>query len=345
MTWSGIAVYRARIGHGTLVTVLDIRRSRLTVWIPPLAAALIAFAIGKAEPLASPLLVALIIGVVVSNSPVSGHSSLQGHAVATKLLLRIGVVFLGFRLPLQGIIDLGPRGIVVIVLTVAATFSATCFIGDRLGLDRGLVTMIAAGFSICGASAIAAVEGGIRRKTEDVALAIAMVTLFGSVMIVMLPLTAHLLGMSARQQGVWAGASIHEVAQVVAAATTAGAAAVAIATTIKLGRVALLAFAYIAARRRDGDPAAADAKAPLVPWFLTGFLIAAAIRTVDVLPGSVLDVADVATTLLLAAAMFGLGLGMRFRSLFPVPVRVFGLAASSTVIAASVSLAATLILF
>lgn len=236
-------------------------------------------------------------------------------------------------------------GIVVIVVTVAMTFAVTCFVGDRLFIERGLVTLIAAGFSICGASAIAAVEGGIRRRNEDVALAIAMVTLFGSAMIFLLPVLSHVLGLSARQQGVWAGASIHEVAQVVAAATTAGVAAVAIAMTIKLGRVALLSVAYLAARRRDGGSSEQGISAPILPWFVTGFFIAAAIRAANVLPSTMLHGAEVTTTLLLASAMFGLGLGMKLKALFPVPMNVLGLSAVSTATAASVSLALTLILF
>lgn len=319
--------------------------SRVTVWLPPLLAGLVALGLGKVFPLVSALLIALIIGAFVGNSALNRHRLLAGQAAVTKLLLRVGVVLLGLRLPLQSIVDLGPRGIVVIVVTVAITFTATCVIGDRLGVERGLVTLIAAGFSICGASAIAAVEGGIRRRNEDVALAIGLVTIFGSAMIIVLPLASNLMGLSATQQGVWAGASIHEVAQVVAAATTAGVAAVAVATTIKLGRVALLALVYLVARRRDGDAPETGARAPLVPWFVIGFLVAAAIRTSDVLPATALDVADFLTTLLLAGAMFGLGLAMQVRVLFPVPLKVFGLAACSTVVAASVSLGLTLALF
>lgn len=318
----------------------------LTSWIAPLAAGLVALLIGRIYPLASPLLLALILGAIVINTPLRRHRLLQDHNGATKMLLRIGVVMLGLRLPLQDIVDLGPRGLVVIGVTVLVTYTGTCLIGDRLGVERGLVTLIAAGFSICGASAIAAVESGIRRRNEDVALAIAMVTLFGTAMIVILPLVSGLLGLTDQQTGVWAGASIHEVAQVVAAATTAGAAAVAIATTIKLGRVALLVFAYMAARRRDGNTAeTTGGSTPIIPWFVIGFVIAAGIRTADVLPASVLNGADLATTLLLAGAMFGLGLGMHIRTLFPVPLRVLGLAAASTVVAASVSLGLTVVLF
>lgn len=318
--------------------------------VPPVAAGLLALAVSRIVPLASPLLIALALGVMVVNSPWRTHKLLLGHQLTTRSMLRVGVVLLGLRLPLKDILVLGPRGLLVIALTVAVTFTATCVIGDRLGLDRGLVTLIATGFSICGAAAIAAVEGGIKRRNEDVALAIAMVTIFGSAMIVFLPLASYAMGLTARQQGVWAGASIHEVAQVVAAATTAGAAAVAVATTVKLGRVALLALAYVAARRRDdgaaGEVPAVEGKAPpVLPWFVIGFLVSAAIATSDVLPGQVLRGADLATTVLLAAAMFGLGLGMHIRTLLPVPLKVLGLATASTAVAASASLGMTLLLF
>jgi len=296
-------------------------------------------------PLASPLLLALILGVAVVNSPWQKHRLLLGHEMTTRTMLRTGVVLLGLRLPLQDVLTLGPRGLVVITLTVVVTFAATCLIGDKLGLDRGLVTLIATGFSICGAAAIAAVEGGIKRRNEDVALAIALVTIFGTAMIVTLPLASRVIGLTARQQGVWAGASIHEVAQVVAAAATAGGAAVAIATTVKLGRVSLLALGYLAARRRDRGTPVDAVSPPAVPWFVIGFVAAAAIATTGVLPAPILDGADLLTTFLLAGAMFGLGLGMNLRVLLPVPLRVLGLAASSTAVAASVSLGMTVVLF
>lgn len=314
----------------------------------PAAAALVAIALGTLVPLASPLLIALAIGAVAGNTGLGDHSLLRGQQRITKLLLRVGVVLLGLRLPLQDLAEVGVRGVAVIAVTVVMTFTLTCYVGGRMGLDRGIVSLIASGFSICGASAIAAVETGIRRRDEDVALSIAMVTVFGTSMIVALPVAGSLLGLSDTQLGVWAGASIHEVAQVVAAASAAGAAAVAVATTIKLGRVSLLAFAFVAVQRRERSAeqtARSDVRTPLVPWFVIGFVVAAGVRTTGLLGQGVLGVADVATTLLLACAMFGLGLMMRVSALLPVPWKVFGLSAASTGIAASVSLCLTVALF
>lgn len=315
----------------------------------PLSAAGAALALGYAVPLVSPLLIALGLGAALGNTPLGGHRLLAGQQRVAKVLLRVGVVLLGLRLPLQDVAEIGLPGIAVIGLTVLVTFTLTCRLGDRLGLERGLVTLIAAGFSICGASAIAAVETGIRRRDEDVALSVAMVTVFGTTMIVAVPLLGDLLGLSRLQTGVWAGASIHEVAQVVAAASTAGAAAVAVATTVKLGRVALLAVAYVAAQRRERTVGPhrghGEGGAVLVPWFVVGFAAAAGVRSTGLLGAGVLEVADIATTVLLAAAMFGLGLMMRMRALLPVSWRALVLAAASTATAGAVSLGLTVALF
>lgn len=301
----------------------------------PLVAALVAVGLGTVVPLVSPLLLALLLGALVANSRWAGHRVLVGQARVTKLLLRLGVVALGLKLSVGALLDIGLGAVVVVVATVAVTYTATVVIGDRLGLDKGLVTLVAAGFSICGAAAIAAVDDAVRAKERHVALAVGLVTVFGSVMIVLVPWLGGVVGFSDDQTAVWAGASIHEVAQVVAAASVVGAGAIAVATIVKLGRVALLAPMYaVASRRGDSGP---DRGVPVVPWFVVGFALAVAARSTGVVPGVALDVADVVTTLLLAAGMFGLGLGIRMRELWPVPTAALVLATASTAVALGTS--------
>lgn len=308
---------------------------------PPTLAAVVALAISTAlpllGPLLGPLLIALIMGALVANSRWGDLRALQGHASLTKLLLRLGVVLLGLRLPFGDIVGVGAAGLVVVTVTVAATYSATMVIGSRLALDKRFVTLLAAGFSICGAAAIAAVDDAVRAKEKDVALAVALVTLFGSAMIAIVPWAASALGLTDDQAAVWAGASIHEVAQVVAAASIVGSGAIAIATTIKLGRVMLLAPVYALSAR--GSQHDGGTRLPLVPWFVIGFVIAVAIRSTSLVPDVALDIAQQATTLLLAAGMFGLGLGFRIRDLWPVPWLALALASASTAVAAGTSLA------
>lgn len=304
---------------------------------PAVIAAAIAAGVNVLFPLASPLLIALVLGVVVTNSPLVQHRFLQDQARPTKLMLRWGIVLLGLKLPIDAVLGIGVGGVVVVVGTVVITYYGTLAIGSRLGLEPRFVTLLAAGFSICGAAAIAAVEDTVRARHRDVALAVALVTVFGSVMIAVIPWAAHLIGLDDTQAAVWAGASIHEVAQVVAAGSVLGGGAVALATTVKLGRVAMLApMSILVARRSAADGAP---KAPLLPWFVAGFIAAAALRSTGWMPEASLEVTGLLTNVLLAAGMFGLGLGIRMRELWPVPGRALLLATLSTAIAAGSSLA------
>jgi uncharacterized integral membrane protein (TIGR00698 family) len=291
-----------------------------------------------------PLLLALLVGCAVANLRGSSRRSYDQHATAAKLLLRAGVVLVGLRLSAAAVASLGVGGVAVALLTVAATFWATCALGDRLGLERGLVTLVAAGFSVCGAAAIAAVEGGVRRRNRDVALAVAMVTLFGTAMVVVLPLAADIINMPDDRMGVWAGASIHEVAQVVAASSVAGPVALAMATTVKLTRVAVLPMVYLVAGARHSAPVRGRRALPRIPWFVIGFVLAVGLRTSGVLAPAHLAATDLAATLFLAAGMYGLGLGLRARDLFPVPFRLLLLCTASTLTAAGLSGVLTLTL-
>lgn len=233
------------------------------------------------------LIVALVLGVLVGGR-------LPDLSSWTRRLLRAGVVLLGLQLSVPQLLALGPGVLVAVVVTVAVTFVGTLWLGRWLRLPRGLVVLVASGFSVCGASAIAAVEGVVDREDEHVATAVALVTLYGTLAMVALPL----LGASPQ----WVGLSVHEVAQVAVAAPASG---VATAMAVKLGRVALLApiVAVVGARRAT----------PVVPGFLLGFL--AMVLVSPLVPAPVPDVARTATTVLLAAALFGLGTAVRPASL------------------------------
>jgi len=308
---------------------------RFVVPATALGAAGLAMVVSAAFPLLGPLLLAFALGAFVANTPWAWSGQLAQRANATKNILRWGVVLLGLRVSGVDLLGVGASGLGVIVATVALTYSSTLWFGRRMRMDRGLVTLVAAGFSICGAAAIAAVNDVVRAQQRYVGLAIALVTIYGSAMIVGLPALATALGLSDRQAAVWAGASIHEVAQVIAAASIIGPSVVAIAMTIKLGRVMLLAPVCIAASREFHTP---GPKAPMVPWFVGAFAVAVAVRSTGLLSDQVLGVAGFTTTLFLSAGMFGMGLGIRFVDLWPVPASALALATLATLTAAASSL-------
>ncbi len=309
---------------------------------PAACVALVAVAVTHLLPLISPLLVALVAGIVVAN--VGRVRERAWHdPVLTRVLLRGGVVLLGLRLSLTELGDVGVPGLLIAVAVVLVTFAATWVVGRRLGLDAGLVALVAAGFSVCGAAAIAAVESGVRRRAADVAVAIALVTAFGTAMIPTLPLLSALVGLDDVRAGVWIGASVHEVAQVVGSAALLGPAALAPATTVKLARVALLGVVFVACRRLAGGGGEAS-DGPVVPWFVVAFAAAVVVRSTGLLPTVVLDGVDVAASLALAAAMFGLGATVTVAAVRQVERRTVALAAWATLVATGVSLVGVLLL-
>ncbi|WP_249125149.1 YeiH family protein [Saccharopolyspora erythraea] len=301
----------------------------------------LSLALAGLVPSVSALTSAVVLGVVAGNVPGVPARVRPGLAWATRRLLRAGVVLLGLQLAVGQVLGLGAGTVVAVVLVVGLTFAGTLVLGRWLGVSRGLSLLVATGFSICGASAIAAVEGVVDREDEDVASAVALVTVFGSASMVLLPLLATATGMPPADYGRIAGASVHEVAQVVAAASPMGAAAVAVAVVVKLSRVVLLAplVAGVSLVRRRAAGQAAGTRPPLVPLFVVGFLAAVAVRSIGMVPEPVLDVARQVTTVLLAGALFALGSAVRLRALLRTGPRAFALGACSTALVTAVALA------
>ncbi len=318
---------RRRLGPGLAVVAAGVALSYLvSTWVPALSA----------------LTVAVVLGAVARNVGLLGDWATPGTSLATKKLLRLGVVFLGLQLAVSQILDLDPGILLVVLLTVSVTFTGTLLLGRRIGAKRGATLLVATGFSICGASAAAAMDAVSDSDEEDLATTVALVTIFGGLAIFLLPALQGPLGLPDVSYGVWAGASVHEVAQVVAAASAAGPTALAVATVVKLTRVVLLApliAGYSVVRRhRERGQEHEGRRPPLVPLFVIGFIAMVVVRSVGVLPGPVLDGAHVLTTLLLAGALFGLGTSVHLVSLIRTGGRAVLLGAGSTVLAAGASL-------
>jgi len=295
------------------------------------AAAAAAWGVHVVAPAIPLLTMAVVLGIVVGQiSPVRPWlrgSLAPGLALATKHFMQAGIVLLGLKLSLVDIAALGWLTIVTTVVIVLLTFAGTFGLGRWFGLPGHQPLLIATGFSICGASAIGAMSGVVRAKDEETATPIALVTLCGTLAIAVLPLLWHPLGLSAAQFGHWVGAGVHDVGQVVATAQIAGPAALAVALVVKLTRVLMLApvvaVASIVERRRISgvDAPRADAAAPaakrpqLVPVFVGGFIAAVLVRSLVPLEPSLLEVADLVQTALLAMALFALGAAVNLGTL------------------------------
>lgn len=321
----------------------------MTKYAPGLAvcalATVVAMTIAHFVPLASALLIAIVLGILLRNlKPVQPASWVPGMQLSAKQFLRIGIVFLGAQLVLGDIAALGWKMLIVVIAVVTITLFATVGLGRVIGVNKDLTLLIASGFSICGAAAIAGVESTIRSRKEDVAAAVALVVLFGTLMIGAVPVASELLGLSTVTAGLWAGASTHEVAQVVAIGGILGPEALKVAVIVKLARVLMLApvvavFAILVRRKLSAEAAATThvSRPPIVPVFVIGFVAAAVLRTLGWLPGWAVSGASIAQTVCLTASMFALGNGVHISSLLRLGLKPVLLAVLSTLVVATVA--------
>tara|TARA_E500000318_G_C3557882_1_gene211980 strand:+ start:49 stop:1089 length:1041 start_codon:yes stop_codon:yes gene_type:complete len=268
----------------------------------------------------SPLILAILIGMAIRNLIGTPEVAKAGMAFCLKRILRAGIVLLGLQLTIQQVLAVGGAGVALLVVTVLATFIFTIVLGRILGVNAGLTQLIAAGSSICGASAVIAANTVTRARDEDVAYAIACVTVFGSLSMVLMPLIGGALELAPRAYGLWTGASVHEVAQVVAAAYAHGAEAGEFGTIAKLTRVMMLAplvltLGMLAARRACAEGGTAGRAAPQVPWFVLGFIAMVGLASTGWVPEATQQVTTPLTQFMLATALAAMGLETDVRKL------------------------------
>jgi len=277
----------------------------------------------------SALTIAIVLGIVLGNSiyPRLSPQSGAGVTFSKQTLLRAGVVLYGLRLTLHDIGHVGIAGVVIDALVILTTFGLAHALGRMIGLDPTARSLIGAGSAICGAAAVMATEPVVRARPEQVAVAVSTVVVFGTLSMFLYPalysLNLHwvLLPGGADAFGIYAGSTIHEVAQVVAAGRQVGADTANTAVITKLVRVMMLAPFLIGlstwllrSRSATADaatggsaPPASEPKLPM-PWFAFGFIAVILFNSLALLPQQLLSSAVQLDTLLLAMAMGALGL-------------------------------------
>jgi len=291
----------------------------------------------------NPMVLGLAIGILwrsVAGLPVRFGA---GIVFSQRPILRAAIVLLGLQITAADVIGVGFMGLAIIAVALGATFLATVWLGRLMKVEARLAELIAAGTSICGASAIVATNTVTRARDEDVAYAVACITVCGSVAIFVFPVLSSLAHLTDRAYGLWAGSSIHEIAQVVAAAYQGGPAAGALATIVKLTRVLMLGpmvviLGLFANRRLTQAPGQARAIPPF-PWFIVGFLAFAAVNSLASIPTPAMDGIRFATTFLLSVALAAFGLGVHVGLVRSTGLRPFLLCVVASLFIAGLSLA------
>lgn len=274
----------------------------------------------------SALLLVILVGMAMRSVIAMPAWAAPGVRLAQRPILRWAVAGLGFRLSLGQIASIGGPAVGVVVVSTAVALWFGWWIGRKLGLDDRFATLLSVGGGICGASAVVAADSVVQADQRDAALALGIITLLGTIGIVIYPWIGRAGGMSDLLFGIWDGASLHEMAQVVAAGATFSKEAINTATVVKLTRITLLAptVFFLAWRvRRQALRAAGtgavkttvSAHVSLVPWFLVVFVAIAALNSTGWLPAAFVQQAVRIDTWLLCVGMAGVGLQTSFSDL------------------------------
>jgi uncharacterized integral membrane protein (TIGR00698 family) len=296
----------------------------------------------------SALTLAIVLGMLVGNTfyPRMAGAGAAGIGFAKQFLLRAGIILFGLRLTFQDIANVGLAGVAIDAIVLSTTFVLSWWAGTRLfGLDRKTALLIGAGSSICGAAAVMATEPVVSGRAAQVTVAVSTVVVFGTVSIFLYPALYHLnqhyslLQMSPAGFGIYAGSTIHEVAQVLAAGRAVGEDVANTAVITKMVRVMMLApflillSAYLARNPDDEAPpagasaAAAKSRPIVIPWFALGFIAVAGFNSFGLLPRPLVAQAINVDTFILGMAMAALGCGTHVSAVRTAGVKPLALAA------------------
>lgn len=287
-----------------------------------------------------PLVLAILLGASVRTVWTPGAIWRSGVNFGARTLLEIAIVLLGASVSAGVLANLGLPLILSVLLLVAAALGVGFLIGRALGLNPKLALLVASGNAICGNSAIAAVAPVIEADGEDVISAIAFTAVLGVIVVLALPVLAGLLKLSAIQAGALAGLSVYAVPQVLAAAAPFGGTAVQTGTLVKLLRVLMLGPVIFAVTLLSGRERGAGRPGlhRMVPWFVAGFVVMIALRTLGLIPAALLPGLDWTADLLTIAALAALGLQTDIRAVARSGGRVIAAAVLSLLVLLAMAL-------
>lgn len=262
------------------------------------------------------LSLALLCGIVLGNMTRLPARMQPGIHFSQQRLLRAGVMLFGLHVSIGQLLHVGGEAFVIDLIVMSTILVVGIWIGIRVfGLERDLVVMTAAGSAICGAAAVLATEPVVRGSSAHTSMAVASVVVFGSLSILIYPIIYHFTGALPESFGIYIGATVHEVAQVVAVGHSIGNGVEETAVIVKLMRVMMLAPVLLLLSmwwRKVECARGHDISRLTIPWFAFGFIGVVIINSLWDMPHGLHSGLEQLDTLMLAAAMAALGLETRF---------------------------------
>jgi uncharacterized integral membrane protein (TIGR00698 family) len=345
------------------LTLVAIWLSELRVWPFTLA--------GGRHPI-EPVMLAIVLGMVASNSWALPKVLQPGIKFSVKKILPLGIVLLGARLNFLDLVKVGAQGLALSVLETAVALLLLLGLTRLLKLPQKLGVLLGVGTAICGGTAIVATAPVIEAEEKDVVFSVATVTLLGLIAMFTLPILGHVLELSSKAFGVWAGLAIHQTPQVVAAGFAYSPAGLPYspeagqtATIVKLARVCLLApvvfsIGLLYARRKAKETGVGERKKinylHLFPMFVVGFLAMALLKTLGLLPDltvhvtqgalnagdhhlSLAGLAEQISKLCITISMAGVGMETKFAAMKQTGLKPFGASLIAVLVVAGLILA------
>ncbi len=266
----------------------------------------------------SPLIIGIVIGMFYANT-LRNHLPKEwvpGIVFSAKQLLRLAIVFYGFRITFQQIMDVGLPGLTVSTVMLTSTILLGSWVGMKFfKLDRDTAILTASGSSVCGAAAVLATEPVLKAEPYKSAIAVGTVVLFGTIAMFLYPVMfkSGILGMDPATYGIYVGGTVHEVAQVVAAGGAIGPEASDTAVIVKMTRVMMIApmliilGLWISAKARKEGSEAGGVKL-VIPWFAVWFVVMSGINSLNVIPAAIVSGINQVDTFMLTMAMTALGM-------------------------------------
>jgi len=240
-----------------------------------------------------PVMMAIVLGMIVSNARALPKVLQPGLKFSVKKLLPLGIVLLGARLNFREMVKVGADGLLLSIVETVVALLLLYILTRLLRLPHKLGVLLGIGTAICGGTAIVATAPVIEAEEKDVAFSVATVTLLGLIAMFTMPFIGHFLALNSKQFGLWAGLAIHQTPQVVAAGFAYSPEAGQTATIVKLARVCLLApvvflVGLVYARQKLKNTGVREQKhinyVHLFPMFVLGFLAMALLKTGGLLP-------------------------------------------------------------
>jgi uncharacterized integral membrane protein (TIGR00698 family) len=264
------------------------------------------------------MIISILLGMSWKSMMGVQQEAVAGINFSSKKLLRVGIILLGLRLNLTQIAEAGISIILIDAIVIAFTLVVMIALGKAFKINKHLSALIAVGTAVCGAAAIVAVAPLIKAKKEYIALSVACIAILGTFGAIGYIFIYPFIDLNDYSYGVLVGATLHELAHVIAAGIPGGETGSETALLVKLGRVALLIpvaiiMEFLFSRNQiKADKKKKSIKELPIPWFIFGFLAMSIINTIGLVPEFLTNILILISVYLLSMAMAGLGLGINF---------------------------------